>query len=41
MDQVNPVMDIDSLYYPKQTGKLMEYSVSISRNDVFEYSLEP
>ncbi len=36
-----PVMEIHSLYYLNASGDLMEYSISISRSDIFEYSLEP
>lgn len=36
-----PVMEIHSRYYLKQTKNLMEYAISISRSDIFEYSVEP
>ncbi|MBJ7554099.1 phosphonate metabolism transcriptional regulator PhnF [Marinomonas spartinae] len=36
-----PVMEIHSQYYLIESGKLMEYSISISRSDIFEYSVEP
>lgn len=36
-----PVMEIHSRYNLKTNGMLMEYSISISRGDLFEYSVEP
>ncbi|SIS52840.1 GntR family transcriptional regulator [Neptunomonas antarctica] len=36
-----PVMEIHSQYTLKRTEQLMEYSISISRSDIFEYSVEP
>ncbi|MFT5719775.1 MAG: GntR family phosphonate transport system transcriptional regulator [Motiliproteus sp.] len=36
-----PVMEIHSQYRLKSNQQLMEYSISISRSDIFEYSLEP
>ncbi|MCV2401819.1 GntR family transcriptional regulator [Marinomonas sp. C2222] len=36
-----PVMEIHSNYYLVESGELMEYSISISRSDTFEYSVEP
>jgi len=36
-----PVMEIHSRYHLKQSGALMEYAISISRGDLFEYSVEP
>lgn len=36
-----PVMEIHSRYHLKTDGSLMEYAISISRGDLFEYSVEP
>ncbi|AKH21903.1 phosphonate metabolism transcriptional regulator PhnF [Sedimenticola thiotaurini] len=36
-----PVMEIHSRYYLQGSGSLMEYAISISRGDLFEYSVEP
>ncbi len=36
-----PVMEIHSRYHLKESGALMEYAISISRGDLFEYSVEP
>ncbi|MFT6916359.1 MAG: GntR family phosphonate transport system transcriptional regulator [Motiliproteus sp.] len=36
-----PVMEIHSHYRLQSNQQLMEYSISISRSDIFEYSLEP
>lgn len=36
-----PVMEIHSKYYLVESGELMEYSISVSRSDIFEYSVEP
>jgi GntR family phosphonate transport system transcriptional regulator len=36
-----PVMEIHSKYYLIDSGELMEYSISVSRSDIFEYSVEP
>lgn len=35
-----PVMLIQSLYHLKNTKTLMEYSISITRSDIFEYIVE-
>jgi GntR family phosphonate transport system transcriptional regulator len=36
-----PVMEIHSQYYLIESDTLMEYSISVSRSDIFEYSVEP
>ncbi|TBR42519.1 GntR family transcriptional regulator [Marinomonas agarivorans] len=36
-----PVMEIHSLYFLIDSGDLMEYSISVTRSDIFEYSVEP
>ncbi|BBB29288.1 GntR family transcriptional regulator [Neptunomonas japonica] len=36
-----PVMEIHSQYVLKDNQQLMEYSISITRSDIFEYSVEP
>jgi len=36
-----PVMEIHSQYFLVDRDALMEYSISVSRSDIFEYSVEP
>lgn len=36
-----PVMEIHSQYFLVHTDTLMEYSISVSRSDIFEYCVEP